>query len=196
MIGSPGTGVQQRASLTHRSSTPLTTTPGSPLRSRRGDRRVGVVDLGEVLGRALLAAERLHQPADHGLRRDVALADRGVERGHVGVAQLGGQRDERLVRSSAAGSAGSACAWPCAIASLPCSMASSRRSLENHCRILLRARGLFTNISQSRLGPAVRGLRGEDLDHVAVVQRALQRHQPAVDPAADAVRWPTSVCTA
>ncbi len=45
-----------------------------------------------------------------------------------------------------------------AIASLPCSMASSRRSLENHWRILLRARGLLTNVSQSRLGPAVAAL--------------------------------------
>ena len=34
MIGSPGTGVQQRASLTHTSSTPLTTTPGSAFERR------------------------------------------------------------------------------------------------------------------------------------------------------------------
>ncbi len=41
-----------------------------------------------------------------------------------------------------------------AMDSLPCSTASSRRSLLNHCRILLRARGLRTNVIQSRLGPA------------------------------------------
>ncbi len=41
MIGSPGTGVQQRASLTHTSAVPTTTTPGSPLRRRRA--RVGLV---------------------------------------------------------------------------------------------------------------------------------------------------------
>ena len=41
-----------------------------------------------------------------------------------------------------------------AIWSLPASTAASRRSLENHCRILFRARGLWTNFSQSRLGPA------------------------------------------
>ena len=34
-------------------------------------------------------------------------------------------------------------------------MASSRRSRENHWRILLRARGEATNCSQSRDGPAV-----------------------------------------
>ena len=33
-------------------------------------------------------------------------------------------------------------------------MASSRRSLVNQWRILLRARGDFTNVSQSRVGPA------------------------------------------
>ena len=41
-----------------------------------------------------------------------------------------------------------------AIWSLPASTAASRRSLENHWRILFRARGLCTNLSQSRLGPA------------------------------------------
>jgi hypothetical protein len=41
-----------------------------------------------------------------------------------------------------------------AIWSLPCSMASSRRSLVNHWRILLRARGEATKPSQSRLGAA------------------------------------------
>ena len=34
MMASPGTGVQQRATLTHTSSVPTTTTPGSPLRTR------------------------------------------------------------------------------------------------------------------------------------------------------------------
>ena len=37
-------------------------------------------------------------------------------------------------------------------------MASSRRSLVNHCRILLRARGDATKPSQSRLGAAVGAL--------------------------------------
>ena len=38
--------------------------------------------------------------------------------------------------------------------SRPFSMASSRRSRLNHWRILLRARGVTTRFSQSRLGPA------------------------------------------
>ena len=41
-----------------------------------------------------------------------------------------------------------------AIALLPASIASSRRSLENQDRILLRARVEPTNVNQSRLGPA------------------------------------------
>ena len=40
------------------------------------------------------------------------------------------------------------------IASLPESMASSRRSFANHCLILVLARGEATKASQSRLGPA------------------------------------------
>ena len=45
-MSSPGTGVQQRASLTHTSSVPTTVTPGSPARERgavRGARAVGVI---------------------------------------------------------------------------------------------------------------------------------------------------------
>ena len=41
-----------------------------------------------------------------------------------------------------------------AIAVLPASAAASRRSLENQCRILFRARALLTKPSQSRLGAA------------------------------------------
>ena len=40
------------------------------------------------------------------------------------------------------------------MASLPDSIASSRRSLENHALIFVRARGEATKDSQSRLGPA------------------------------------------
>ena len=38
--------------------------------------------------------------------------------------------------------------------SRPASIASSRRSCENHCRIFARARGVCANCSQSWLGPA------------------------------------------
>ena len=82
-----------------------------------------------------------------------------------------------------------------AIASLPCSIASSRRSLENHWRILLRARGLLTNPSQSRDGPAVSDLDVKtsttspfSSDESSGTSRPLTR--------APIVRCPTSVCTA
>ena len=41
-ISSPGTGVQQRASLTQMSEAPLTTTPGSPMERARRGRTSGV----------------------------------------------------------------------------------------------------------------------------------------------------------
>ena len=44
------------------------------------------------------------------------------------------------------------------MAPLPSSMASSRRSLENQERILLRARVEATKLSQSREGPALMAL--------------------------------------
>ena len=67
----PAPGVQHFASLTHTSSTPRTTTPGSPLRARAPLGLTGRRGrLGDVLGRALRAAQRLHQPLHDGLRRD------------------------------------------------------------------------------------------------------------------------------
>ncbi len=74
-------------------------------------------------------------------------------------------------------------------------MASSRRSLLNHCRILLRARGLLTKVSQSRLGPASATLEVNtsttspfSSNDSSATSRPLTR--------APMVRWPTSVCTA
>ncbi len=72
------------------------------------------------------------------------------------------------------------------IASLPCSMASSRRSLENHCLDLVAGAGALDEAQPVPARAGARGLGGEDLDHVAVVQGALQRHEPAVDPGPDA----------
>ena len=94
MIGSPGTGVQHLASLTQTSATPLTTTPGSPLAGRRARLvRVGVVASARSSAGALLAAERLRPAGCTTVcAADVALADRGVERGDVGVAQLARRR--------------------------------------------------------------------------------------------------------
>ncbi len=82
-----------------------------------------------------------------------------------------------------------------AICSLPCSMASSRRSLVNHWRIFDRARGDFTNVSQSRDGPAFGALE---------VKTSTTSLLSSVDSSgtsrpltrAPMVWWPTSVCTA
>ena len=82
-----------------------------------------------------------------------------------------------------------------AICSLPCSIASSRRSLVNHWRILERARGDFTKVSQSRDGPAVADLE---------VKTSTTSPFSSVDSSgtsrpltrAPMVWWPTSVCTA
>ena len=70
--------------------------------------------------------------------------------------------------------------------SRPSSMASSRRSRENHWRILERARDEATMASQSRDGPAVGGLGGEDLHRVGRVEPGVERHQPPVDLGPDA----------
>ena len=82
-----------------------------------------------------------------------------------------------------------------AIASLPDSIISSRRSLENHWRILLRARGDFTNVSQSRDGPAPSAL-----DVSTSTTSPFSRvdssgtSRPLTRPPMQ--WWPTSVCTA
>ena len=65
--------------------------------------------------------------------------------------------------------------------SRPSSMASVRRSLQNHWRILLRAFGLLTKLSQSRDGPAGVGFRRQNLDGVAIIERGVERHQTTVD---------------
>jgi hypothetical protein len=64
-------------------------------------------------------------------------------------------------------------------------MASSRRSLANHCLILVLARAEAAKAIQSGWAGGLR-LRGEDLHHVAGLQLALQRDQPAVHPRPDA----------
>ena len=69
-------------------------TPASPPRrplgaaASAGDRDA----LGEVLLRALVAAVQVDDPAYDGLRAEVALADRGVERGDVGELKCGGDQ--------------------------------------------------------------------------------------------------------
>ena len=71
--------------------------------------------------------------------------------------------------------------------SLPSSIISSRRSLVNQCLILLRARAERTKRQPVARRAGGVGLGGEHLDDVAVVEPALERHEAAVDPGADAV---------
>ena len=70
--------------------------------------------------------------------------------------------------------------------SRPVSIASTRRSRENQWRILVRARGVCANCSQSRLGPAPSTL----LVKISTVspddQRRVERDEPTVDPGPDA----------
>jgi hypothetical protein len=79
-----------------------------------------------------------------------------------------------------------------AIWSLPASTAASRRSLENHCLILFLARGLCTNLSQSRLGPASGALEVKisTVSPLSSVDSSATRRPLTLAPT---VRCPTSV---
>ena len=82
-----------------------------------------------------------------------------------------------------------------AIASLPASIASSRRSLLKYWRIFVRARGLLTKPSQSCVGPAVSDFDVKisitsPLDSVVSSGTSLPLTRAPMQ------RWPTSVCTA
>jgi len=81
------------------------------------------------------------------------------------------------------------------IAVLPCSIASSRRSLENQDRIFARALGDLTKVSQSWLGPA-----DSDFDvkisTVSPFSRVDSSGTSRPFTRAPMVRCPTWVCTA
>ena len=186
-MSSPGTGVQHRASLTQTSAMPLTTTPGSPCAARLGravDRHGG---LGDVLARALLAADRGDEARDDVLGRDVALADRGVERRRCPASRSSSATPVRDSTEVSRCSGRPCLRMTFARESLPSSIISSRRSLVNQCRILLRARAERTKRQPVARRARRVGLGGEHLDDVAVVEPALERHEAAVDPGADAV---------
>ena len=82
-----------------------------------------------------------------------------------------------------------------AICSLPRSIASSRRSLVNHWRIFDRARGDFTNWSQSCDGAAFGALEVKisTTSEFSSVDSSGTRRPLTRAPM---VWWPTSVCTA
>ena len=79
--------------------------------------------------------------------------------------------------------------------SRPSSMASVRRSFENHWRILFRAFGLLTKLSQSREGPAVSDLEVR-ISTVSPLSSVVSSGTKRPLTRAPIVRWPTSVCTA
>ena len=79
--------------------------------------------------------------------------------------------------------------------SLPRSIASSRRSLVNHWRILARAREDFTKVSQSRDGPAV-GFFEVKTSTMSPISSADSSGTSRPFTRAPMVWWPTSVCTA
>ena len=123
--------------------------------------------------------------ADDRLRRHVAVADRGVQRGDVRVAQLVGERRQRLGGEQ-----------PLHREVLLAHRLGDRvlALLDRLLAALLGEPGADLVAGPRALdegqpvaaGPGALRLGGEDLDQVAVVERALQRHQPAVDPRADA----------
>jgi hypothetical protein len=76
--------------------------------------------------------------------------------------------------------------------SLPDSTASSRRSLENHALIFERARGLCTNCSQSRDGPAPSTLLVK-ISSVSPDESAESSGTSRPFMRAPMQRWPTSV---
>ena len=153
MISSPGTGVQHRAEA-------------APTRRWRPGRRrpsrpsscaglTGRASGTSVTSSLVGAGDEPRQARHHRLRRDVPLPDRHVQRVEVRVPSgraatcverlLGRQaleRDVLLAHQPAAARRGRAPARP------------RGAPRQNHCRILFRARGVFTNWSQSWLGPS------------------------------------------
>jgi hypothetical protein len=80
-------------------------------------------------------------------------------------------------------------------ASLPASIASSRRSLVNHWRIFVRARDDPTKVSQSFDGPAV-GEREVKTSTTSPLLSLLSSETRLPLTRAPMQRCPTSVCTA
>ena len=138
----------------------------------------------DLVGGGVLAALHADQPVDHGLRTDGALAHGGVQGRHVRQLEVVGDRgqvlegEQPLQRQTG-------------LAHLP-----GDRLLAGLDRLL--AATLGEVVADLVAGPralhelepvAVRsgvlGLGGQDLDHVAVGQLGLQRHQPPVHPGAD-----------
>ena len=106
----------------------------------------------------LFAAQLSTESLGDRLGGDMAFADGGEQQVLVGVVhRLENRRKDRLFEDAASSEPSRRSAWM--RSSRPSSIASSRRSRMYHCLILLAARRLATNFSQSRLGPAPRRWR-------------------------------------
>src|SRR5207248_3811019 len=152
-IASGGTGVQQRASLIQTSSTPLTTTPGSCAAPRaRGGRVATAVS-------AMSSIAPSSPPYAATSRATTFCAETWLSPTAAYSDATSARCSSRAIVISVSAVSIRCNGRPClrialVIASLPASIASSRRSLLKYCRILVRARGLLTKPSQSWVGPA------------------------------------------
>ena len=187
-ISSPGTGVQQRDSLTQTSGSPgdhhaRGRAPPGPARLRI---RVGT----EVSARSSSAPSTPPSDCDELLHDrlggDVALAHRRVQRGDVRVAQVAGEGEQGLAGHQPL-------QRQALLAHRPADRLLAR--LDRGLAALLGEplRGsccgpgrLLTNFSQSRDGPASGDLEVKISTVSPLSSVRLQRHQPAVDPRADA----------
>ena len=142
--------------------------------------------LGQVLLDAVLATEQLDDLAHHRGGAEVALADGGVEGRDVGDPEAGGDLGERVVgeqpldrQALLAHELGDLVLAPldrllAALLGEPLPDLGARPRRPHEAEPVAR-----------RAGVGVLGR--EHLDDVAVVERGLQRHQPAVHPGADGV---------
>ena len=194
MMLSPGTGVQHLASgwSAHLDAPgPPPRVVGAALPHRHGRRRGPLSQF--VFGASSAAADLGGPAAARDGGRDVTLADRGVERDTSGSAAPGPARPSPR-RSSSAATEVRRGGPPCAMASLPLSSASSRRSLANHCRILAFARGDTTKpASPRRAGVGALEVNTSTTSPFSSLRSSATRRPLTLAPIQ---RWPTSVCTA
>ena len=114
------------------------------------------------------------------------LADRREQRVEVGVASCDATSSASTLLSQIRCTGRPSRRSSLVSSSRPASIMSTRRSRQNHWRILLRARGDATNCSQSRDGPAVSTFDVK-ISHVSpLCSVVVERHEAAVDLGADA----------
>ena len=140
-------------------------------------------ELGQVLLRARLAADRADQLLDDRLGADPALADRRVEAGQVGVAEVARDRAEGVGRHQPLQRQVLLAHHPgdLVLARLDRGLAAL---LGEPLADLVPGPGALDEVKPVPVGARLLRLGGEDLDRVAVVEGGLERDQAAVDPGA------------